>query len=161
MTNIVKEIETIIPTSKVGLQTLAVDLIEQLDTGEVNALELLRTFKLVEKLQEMVKEKMISSAVAQLSRYPEKEVDLYGVTFEKMEGGVTYNFEGCNDEVYSAIQSQKEILKKEEDKRVKFLKSIDGSINIEHVDESSGEVTAKTIYPPVKKSTSTLKVTLK
>lgn len=157
-TNVVKRFETVIPTTKQGIQKLAVDIIQQLDNGDISGLELLKNFKMIEKLQEIVKEKMIKTALIEADKYKEKDVAAYGVTFTKMEAGVKYDYSGCGDETYLRLLKAEEELKAEKKKREDLLKAIDGHIVTEVVDEDTGEVVNAKLYPPVKTSTTTLQV---
>ncbi len=159
--NAIEKIESVIPTTKLGIQKFAIDINQQLEDGEISGLELLKTFKMIEKLQEFVKDKMMEAAIAEADKHPGKELELFGVSFTKMESGVSYDYSGCNDRMYSSIISTEEKLKEEKKKREIFLKSIDGSINMEDIDEETGEVANKKVYPPVKSSKSTLQVKIK
>lgn len=159
--NVVKQMQTVIPTTKVGLQRMAVDMIQQLEDGDVDALELLKTFKMVEKLQEMVKEKMMKAAVDLVEKYPEKDVELHGVTFKKIEAGTKYDYSNCNYSKMKMILEAETKLKEEKKKTEDFLKAIDGSMIIEDVDVDTAEVINVTVYPPVKTSTTSVQVMIK
>lgn len=160
-TNAVKKIETVIPTTKVGLQEFAIEINQQIEKGEINPLELLKTFKMIGKLEEMVKEKMMKAAIIEANKYPEKDVELFGVSFKKMEAGTKYDYSNCNDIQYQKIVATEKTIVDERKKREDFLKAIDSSMVIEVVDESTGEVKNDTVYQAVKTSTSTLQVTIK
>lgn len=158
---ILKKMQTVIPTTKLALNQTALKLTQALENGEVDALDLLRTFKMMELLKETIKETLISTALSQASKYPEKELELHGCTFKKMEAGTKYDFSKCGDQTYELIMETAEKVKEEKEKREKFLKGIDGHITIENIDQNTGEVKNIDIYPPVKTSTSTIQVTLK
>ena len=159
--NSIKTLQSAIPVTKQEIQMLAVEIIQQLDNGEISGLELLKQFKMIERTLEIVKDKLIKTALKEADKYPEKEIEKYGVIFKKAEVGTKYSYEGCNDEVFVEIEKQEKLLKEEKEKRATFLKSIDGSLTVEVVDEGTGEVTTKTLYPPVKTSTSSVTVTIK
>jgi hypothetical protein len=156
-TDIIQKIKSITPTTKTELQMAAVNIIQDLQDGNVNAMELLKNFKMIEKLQELVKDQLIKSVLNETSKYKETEIEYAGVTFKKAEVGTVYDFSGCNDETYNNILEQEKILKVEKEKRAKFLKAIDGKLT--QLDEDSGEFVD--IFPPVKTSSSSVQVLIK
>lgn len=163
--NVIKRIEDALPVStKEGLQKFAIEINDQLETGSLSGMELLKTFKMIEKLQEYVKSKMIKAAVEEASKYPEAVIERFGVTFKKTEVGTSWDYSNTNDFQYKSILETEEKLKKEKKQREDFLKSIQGSLTLsgEFVDTETGDVTKElTLYPPTKISTSTLSVTIK
>ena len=156
--NSVQAFEQAMPTTKAQVTDIAFDLINKLDNGEVSGLQLLRNFKMIEKIQEQVKEALMRAALLEADKNPGKEFEAHGVSFTKMEGGTKYDYSKCGDEQYYAIIATEEKLKKEKAAREAFLKSIQGSFD--QVDTNSGEVLF-TLYPPSKTSTSTLQVKIK
>ena len=156
--NIVQKFEQGMPTTKAQVTDIAFDLINKLDNGEISALQLLRNFKMIEKIQEQVKESLMRAALNEADKNPGKEFEAHGVSFTKMEAATKYDYSKCGDEQYVAILSTEEKLKKEKTAREAFLKSIQGQFDL--VDTDSGEIVA-TLYPPTKTSTSTLQVKIK
>jgi len=156
--NSVQAFEQAMPTTKAQVTDIAFDLISKLENGEVSGLQLLRNFKMIEKIQEQIKESLMKAALAEADKNPGKEFEAHGVSFTKMEGGTKYIYDKCGDEQYFAILATEEKLKKEKTTREAFLKSIQGSFDI--VDLDTAEVKA-TLYPPTKTSTSTLQVKIK
>lgn len=162
--NAVKRIERSMPTTKAGVETFAIDINKQLEDGEISGLELLKTFKMIEKLQEYVKDKMIAAALKEADQHPGKDLEAFGVSFKKIEAGTKYDFSNCNDVQHREIMRTEEKLKAEKKKREDFLKTIDGSLTIQgkFVDTDSGEeIVNPVLYPPTKISTSTLQVIIK
>lgn len=158
---VLKQMQSAIPTTKLGVAQMGIKLINALENGEVDALDLLRTFKMVDVLKDQIKEQMRKATVDQTNKYPEKDVELFGCVFKTMEAGTQYDFTKCNDRIMNSILEMEEKLKAEKEKRAKFLKNIDGHITIEEVDEDTGEVKNVKIYPPVKTSTTVVQVKLK
>lgn len=83
--------------------------------------------------------------------------EYHGYKIEVSEAGVTYDYSNCNDRIYADLIKESEELKERIKAREVFLKSIKNSETL--LDEESGEVIK--IYPPVRKSTTTPKFTLK
>jgi len=155
--DLVKRFEESMPTTKDQVTDIAFDLIEKLDNGDISGLELLRNFKMIEKIQEQVKESLMRAALREADNNPGKEFTAFGVSFTKMEAGTKYDYSKCGDETYETILHTMENIDKEKKKRETLLKSIDGSMEI--VDTDTGET--KVLYPPLKTSTSTLQVKIK
>ncbi len=143
--------------TKADINYIANDLIQKLDDGEVSALLLLEKFKSIEKINEAVKEKMIEIGLIELSKYPEKSVELFNSAFTAREAGTKYDFSRVNDSKYFELLEKVENAKKELKKREDFLKAIVGHETC--VNEQTSEI--ETIYPPIKTSSTTVIVSLK
>lgn len=141
--------------SKASIEITALDVQSQIENGEINPLELLRTFKTLEKLIENVKPILDKAALAEAEKYPEKTVELLGAKFTKKEGTPTYDWSVCNDEVLNELQANQKEYVEVIKKRQEFLKNISGSIQLV---TKEGEVVD--IYPPVKSSKSIVQVTI-
>ena len=104
----------------------------------------------------MNKETLVNQMTA-AEKYPENSFEFSGATIQKAELGTRYDFSVCNDHVHKCLteisKQNSEQLKDRED----FLKSLKGQMTI--LDEGTGEVIK--IMPPLKKSTTGLKVTIK
>lgn len=143
--------------SKADINFAANELLQKLDSSEINPLLLLQKFKAIEKIQENIKSKMIEYAVIEISKYPEKNVELFDCVFTKKEVGTVYNFDRCNDSKYLELLEQFEKAKKNLENRKDFLKSIQDHETC--VNESTGEI--ETIYPPTKTSTTSIITSIK
>ena len=143
--------------TKADINFVANDLLEKLESGEINPLLLLQKFKAIEKIQESVKSIMIEGAVTEVSKYPEKGVELFGCVFTKKEVGTSYDYSRCNDGKYLELLEIMEKAKKELKKREDFLKAIEGHETVVNTD--TGEI--ETIYPPIKTSTTSVTTSIK
>lgn len=143
--------------SKNGVDTFKKNIIAALDSGELNPLELKAAFKAIEKVAEGIKEKLDKLSVEEASKY-EKTFSLFGTEYELCENlGVKYDYSGCCHKEWELLDweiTNKTKRKKEVEEELKAMKQAKTV-----VDEDSGEVYK--IYPPVKKSTTGVKVTLK
>lgn len=143
--------------SKETIELTASDLIGKLDSGEINALGLLNKIKAVEKIAEAIKPKLTEMALMELSKYKEKAVLLYNSEFTSGEVGTVYDFTVCGDPKYNSLMEKFEEIKKEVKDREAFLKAIKVSETV--VNEDTAEIV--TVYPPLKKSTTAVKVSIK
>ena len=143
--------------TKEDIQIAASSLLEQLDSGEINPLALLQRIKAVSKLEEILKDRLRDAAVTEALKYKEKEVALFGSSFKVTESGVSYDYSVCGDPIWQQLNQAFDSAKQSMKDRETFLRSIKGHETV--VDESSGEIV--TVYEPVRKSTTTVQVTIK
>jgi hypothetical protein len=140
--------------TKQSQENLADGIVQKVTDGDLNPLEakvLLRSA-----------ESVIKRAMSGIDEYALREADTYGtksfsykgVRIDKVNAGVSYDYSGCNDLILKDLEDSLEVLKSAIKERQKFLQGIKGSVTI--LDEATGEF--RTIYPPIKKSTETLKL---
>lgn len=142
--------------SKSGIQTFSKQLIESVQNGEVNALELKATFKAMESIIEKVNEATKENQLREAEKYPEKTFSLFGCTIEKAEVGVKYDYSICGDPIYNQRVKILEEAEKQLKERADFLKALKEPLTL--VDDESGEVA--TVRPPLKKGTQGLKFSI-
>lgn len=116
--------------------------------------------QIIETCEQAIKNPIVVKAVRDEAEKYAKEggLRLFGHKIEPIEAGVKYDYSECNDPVLKRLLDKKEQLDKEIKDRQKFLQAVPYkgmSIN----DEETGEIDI-TVYPPVKSSTSTIKLTL-
>lgn len=142
--------------NKTDIEAVASTLLSKLDSGYVNPLSILTTVKAYEKVFDKIKKELINYSLTEASKYNEKEFELNGVKFSKVEAGVSYDYSNCGHEYYNSICEDIEKLTKEKKEIEKLLLSLKETTTI--VMPFTGLICD--VYPPVKKSTTTLKVTL-
>ncbi len=81
-----------------------------------------------------------------------------GAKIEAVEAGVTYDYSSCNCPELKRLEKDFEEAKVNYEAQKAFLKHLNAK-GLEMVDKETGE--AYSVFPPVKKSTSTFKVSLK
>lgn len=142
--------------NKTDIEAIASTLLSKLESGYVNPLSILTTVKTYEKVFEKIKKELINYSLDEAGKYGEKEFELNGVKFTKMEAGTSYDYSNCGHEYYNSICEDIEKLTKEKKEIEKLLLAIKETTTI--VMPFTGLICD--VYPPVKKSTTTLKVTL-
>lgn len=160
---------TILPSlfnDKAGRGVIANQLIEKIEEGEVEALKVHAFVKSLSEICDRLTDRKKFQKTA--SKYMDlllssaeqygKRFHLHNSEFEVKETGVSYDYSNCGDAVILDLHAQLEQLKKKIKDREDFLKRISGS-GYPSVDESTGEVVV--IFPPSKKSTTTVTVKLK
>jgi hypothetical protein len=98
----------------------------------------------------------VDYAREEIKRNGEKEkfTSARGVKFENAETGTSYDFTNCGDPILVDLEEKAKAFAEQVKSRKEFLKTIDGSVNILIGDE------VVTVYPPVKSSKSSFKVSL-
>jgi len=124
-----------------------------MDNGS-NALKQIIMVKALDSALTKIKAKLMPYAIEDFDIESANEVDMNGYRISKVNTGVSYDFSNCNHPVYNALHNQLSDIKVQMDDIEKMLKSLTSSMEI--LDKETGEV--YTIYPPVKKSTTTLKL---
>jgi hypothetical protein len=147
----------LLPDSKQEVETFARQLIRSVESGEVSALQIAATLKMIDKVSEKFNEATKESQLREANLYPEKKISMFGFEIEKAEVGTRYDYSTCGDPIYNQRlqifqEAQKQLKEREE-----FLKGVKESLTL--VDEESGE-TAR-VRPPLKKSNEGLKFSLK
>ncbi len=142
--------------SKSGIQIFSKQLIDSVQNGEVNALELKAFFKTMEAIIETVDKATKENQLREAAKYPEKTFGAFGCKIEKSEVGVSYDYSICGDPVYTQRLQILEEAKKQLNERADFLKALKEPLTL--VDDESGEVA--TVRPPLKKGTDGLKFSI-
>lgn len=143
--------------SKSGIEIFSRQIIQSVQNGETDPLELLAFLKTLEKIVEAVKEGTKDNIKNALDKYSEKSFDAFGVRFEKAEVGTKYDYSVCGDPIYNHRAQIAEEAAAQLKEREAFLKSLKEPINI--VDDESGELAR--VIPPLKKSTEGVKTYFK
>lgn len=145
----------LLPSKKQEAETFAQMLVEQVESGNESALDLMIKMNAIAKSFDTVKDKIKDYALEDALKYG-KKFEHIGSEVSISELGTKYDFTVCNDPQW--LEATEEIkkwdaLKKE---RETFLKTIKGSINIV-TDDGEGI----TLNQPIKSSTTGIKITLK
>ena len=144
------------PESKSQVQIFAQQIIDQVESGSLDALEVdIRSKALIDALSQIIK------SIANLTL---AEADKHGKSFEYKnakiqvkELGSKWHYDKSNDSKYFSIKSNIEKLDIERKDRETFLKSLKQKTSI--LDEETGELIE--VFPPYKTSTTGVVVTLK
>lgn len=147
----------IVGLSKVAIKQASDAIILQINEGELNPLDVKLKLKALEALIKEMSEILDPLARKEAETYGQKSFEKYGAKIELAETGTSYDFTWCNDYELNILNSQKTELDLKIKEREKFLKALSKSMTVVH--EDTGEII--TINPPVKKSTSSVKISFK
>ena len=144
------------PASKSQAQTFAQEIIEQVESGNYDALEVhIRCKALMVALTQVI-ESIETTTLAEAEKHG-KSFDFKSARIEVKELGSKWHFDKSNDSKYFSIKSNIEKLDIERKDRETFLKSLKSKTSI--LDEETGELIE--IFPPYKTSKTGITVTLK
>lgn len=144
-------------TSRTGIDCFSDQVIQAVQAGEVNPLKIRIWLKTMEEIIERVKKETNEFQLREAEKYPEKSFEYAGAKIEKAELGTKYDYSVCHDPVVEQLECTLESVKQQLTDRQKFLQAIKDPLIV--VNDETGEV--NTINPPLKKSTSGLKVSIR
>ena len=142
--------------TKAGIAETADQIVQSLDNGEVNPLDLKLAFKAIEDLGKKVKGTLDTHLVEEASKYT-KTFMYKGSEFNTMEAGVKYDYSVCGHTEYNELTAEMIRIDKRMKEIEEDLKGIKGSRT--EVNEDTGEIIK--LYPPKKTSTTTVSTTIK
>lgn len=145
---------SIFPSSKDEVAAFSSKMINELESGNANPLDVLRLQKCFEKVFENVKPTLMALAREEAEKHG-KKFEYKGLKMELAEVGTKYDFSGCNDAELNTLVSAVESINVKIKERQTFLKALTQPTTVVNDD---GEVV--TLNPPVKSSTSSIKVTI-
>lgn len=119
MNGIILSKEFAVPT-KTDITNQAQSLIAQVKENEVQALKAYAIMTALEKLAEDVKKAIAEKVVTEHESYGQKIVDAWGVTFERSEVGVKYDY--SEDDEWKMLQDNIDAIKIEQKARELILK---------------------------------------
>ena len=126
-----------------------------IDEGHVNPMDVALRLKYFEDLSAALKERFRRYVLDELGKYAKGErIVRYNGLFTVKEAGVKYDYAACGDPVWDSLNGELERIKSLMKEREKLLKSVKGIMTI--VNEETGEVA--TIMEPGKSSTTTYQV---
>lgn len=144
---------SIMPTTKDQIVSFANKLKAEIESGEVNTLDVIKMQKSIEKMFDSIKGTITEYARAEAEKHG-KSFQFKGAKIDLVEVGVKYDFTECGHLDYNELCETIEKLneqKKNFEAMIKTFKEPQNLISI------NGE--AMTVYPPKKTSTSSIKVT--
>lgn len=147
----------LMPSTASQIGQFSKQLIEGVQEGNINAIELLVMLRALEGVSETVRDAIKSNIESAADKYNEKSFEVFGARVEKSEVGVSYNYEVCGDQVWERHKVDERTASTLRKEREAFLRMMKEPLII--LDKDSGEVI--TINPPLKRSQSGLKVFLK
>lgn len=156
-----------LPTSALGTLKLLASTQTQIDVFSdqlinavkydgANPLEILIQLRAFEKMATRVIKEIMDNSVTLIDRY-NGNTELFGNKLERAETGIKYDFKVCGDAVWEQRKSISESADRQLKEREDFLKALKEPIQI--LVEETGELA--TVRPPLRTSTTSVKVTIR
>lgn len=132
-------------------------IIEAVQNGYANPIEVLVMLRSLEAVSELVREEIEEQIVREADKYTEKKFEAFGALVEKAEVGTKYSYDTSNDVEWERLKTDFETAKAKLSERETFLKALKEPMTV--LNEETGEVTK--IVPPAKRSKPGVKIYLK
>lgn len=155
-------------TTKEQRRSFAEDVVIKMEDGATDSLQIHLQIKSMEDLIKMLTDssEKTNKNVDLANRYKKlvldaaekngKKFQLHNAEFQIKEVGSTFDWSNCNDPEIIDLLDQQEKVKEKVKQRQDFLKTVPaGGMDVRVVDEMV------TVYPPAKRSTTSVSVTLK
>jgi len=155
----------IFQTTKEQRESFVKDLIERIENGEANPLNVHIQLKAIEDIQNRLTDSkkypdtanVYRNALLEAAEPYGKKFEYMGAKIEQKEVGVKYDYSKCEDPVLASLEAEADAAAKALKQRQDMLKTLPLS-GTTMVDEVTGETF--TAYPPSKSSTSYLAVSV-
>ena len=148
------DVLNIAPSTKVQAADFAQRIISEVQGGNKNPLELAVQLKALETAMEVIKGAIKDQILKEASTYGDKSFDAYSANISLIEAGVTYDYQACGDPEWEMADAAERSAKAHRIEAEKRLKAMSKPMTIVF-QGSDCEIT-----PPVKRSTSTIKIVL-
>lgn len=143
--------------SRVGIDIESDFLIKAVKEGELDPLQGRAVIKERMDIYERFNKETQAEQLRAADIYPGNKFTAFGVEFTKGDVYTKYEYEVCNDPIYNQRLAILEAATEQLKQREAFLKNVKEPMTI--INEETGE--AITIYPPSKKTTPGLKLSIK
>lgn len=147
----------LLPDSKEQVENFSKQVLNTLNSGEINPLDLLLNIKGFEAVIKDVKDRLDELALIDAQKYSEKTFDYKNAELQVKEAVAKWDFTNCGDIKLNFILKNEESIINQRKERETFLKSIKQSMTI--IDDQSGEVYE--VFPPQKSSKTIVYVKIK
>ncbi len=144
------------PTTAAQIGQFSKSLIENVQNGNLNPIEILVMLRALEAVSETVRDSIKSNIESAADKYSEKSFEMFGCRIEKSDF-VRYDYTVCSDRDWEQFSVAERTAGDNRKQREVFLRSLKEPMDV--YDKDSGETW--TIRPPLKRATSGLKVFLK
>lgn len=144
----------IVKISGADIAEMAQAIVAKAKDGETNPLEVKLKLKALESIIKDCAAYIDPLAREEAEKYGSKSFKAMGAKVELAETGTKYDYSECNDLEYSKLLNESMVIEAQLKAREMFLKSLKSPTEL--VNKDTGETW--TANPPVKKSTSSLKI---
>ena len=147
----------LLPSTSQQINTFALGIVRAVRDGQENPLNVLLQVRAMEKAIKIILDNVKPFAEREAEKYPGNHFEFKGNDIAKADVKTEYDYSVCNDPVYEMKLYEYEKALRELKERETLLKAITEPITV--VDPLTGEVCE--VRPPLKKTVSGLKITLR
>lgn len=144
------------PSTAQEVGRFAKGIIEAVQNGDANPIEVLVLLRSLEAVSETVRDSIKGNIENAADKYSEKTFEVFGAKVEKADFG-KYDYSGCGDKEWELFNTAEESAASSRKEREAFLRTLKEPMDV--LDKETGETW--TIRPPLKKSNMGLRVYLK
>jgi hypothetical protein len=146
-------------TTSTQIDVFSDQIIQSVQSGEVNPLEVLVQIRAFEKAADRIISELRQNFLTAAEKYEGTSFEFAGNKLEKAEAGTKYNYGATGDPVWESLDADVAIATERRKEREAFLRTIKAGDIVKAVDPSSGEEV--TLKPAPKTSTSIIKVSIR
>jgi len=144
------------PSTSQEIGRFAKGIIESVQNGDANPIEVLVLLRALEAVSETVRDSIKGNIESAADRYNEKTFEVFGARVEKADFG-KYDYSTSGDKEWELFKVAEDTAASARKDREAFLRTLKEPMDV--LDKETGEVT--TIRPPLKKPNNGLRVYLK
>jgi hypothetical protein len=149
-------LEMFSPT-KSGITTFASQVINEVENGNLDPLRVRLLCDTVEQIADKIKTATKSHQVNAATKYGERPFSFMGAEFHYTPTKTEYDYKACGDPEFDMLNAQKDMIEARIKQRQEWLKTMGNPETV--VNKVTGEIVD--IYPPIKKQTMGVKLTIK
>ena len=144
-------------TSKQGIALFASKVINEVEGGNLDPLKVKLWCKTLEEIADKIDKGTKENQKTEAAKYGERPFMFAGAELHYTPTYTAYDYSACGDPEWQMLTDHMESIKAKLKQREEWLKTMGGPETI--VNQVTGEIV--TIYPPIKKSTMGIKVSIK
>lgn len=142
-------------TSKEGIEKFSSLLIKEVYEGNIDPLKVALFMKTLDKIKDIVNERLGARYVVEASKYGDKPFNHLGAEISIGEAGINYDYSTCNHPGWNELTSLIDNATKQRKEYEATLKTLKEPMTMIHEDE------VVTVNPPFKKSKEVIKISIK
>lgn len=139
-------------TGKEQIENFVNQVVGEVESGNLNPLKLKIYTKSLSKAIEEIEKRTAPGTLTEAEKYGEKKFEAYGAKIEMAELGAKYGYAACGDPNWDTLTAEIDRLTKERSDRETFLKTLK---------EPMSDMEGVVINPPIKRSTTGIKISFK
>jgi hypothetical protein len=155
--NLITVNSSLLTVGKEGIRSIAMDMVNRVQDGEINAIDALIYVKKAVELFGEAEKNLRPLAESQYHLAKGEKQIVHSVEITEAETGVRYDYAACDDLVWNQLNMKAQVLDNQKKEREAFLKTV--SRTMITGDSETGE--SWEIHPPIRSGKMGLKLSIK